>query len=211
VFFLKNFKLFFWDFDGVIKESIKVKTQAYFKLFEPFGLDVAEKVRQHHEINAGISRFDKMPLYLQWAGLTPTKFHVDEYCEQFSYKVLQGVIDAPWVAGVEEYLRTNPHKQDFVLTSATPQGELERILHALDLTKCFVDIYGAPTPKQEAIRKMLHARDIDPSNSLMIGDAQADLDAATVNQVPFLLRRHSDNSRVFANYTGPFVENFSNL
>ena len=44
-----GYKLYFWDFDGVIKDSVDVKTQAYFQLFEPFGLDVAERVRQHHE------------------------------------------------------------------------------------------------------------------------------------------------------------------
>lgn len=124
-------KLYFWGFDGVIKDSVNVKTQAYFHLFEPFGLGVAERVRQHHEANGGMSRFDKLPIYLQWAGLEPNKTTVNEYCERFSQKVLQGVIDAPWVAGVEQYLRSNSHQQVFILVSATPQDELEHILHAL--------------------------------------------------------------------------------
>ena len=46
---------------------------------------------------------------------------------------------------------------------------------------------------------------------LMIGDAQADLDAAVANQVPFLLRRHSCNTKVFAAYTGTSVEDFTTL
>lgn len=206
-----NSKLYFWDFDGVIKDSIDVKTQAYFKLFEPFGLDVAERVRQHHEANGGMSRFDKLPIYLQWAGLELNKTVVNEYCERFSQQVLQGVIDAPWVAGVEQYLRSNSCQQVFVLVSATPQDELEHILEALDLTMCFADVYGAPTRKQDAIRKTLLTRGIDPSESLMIGDAQADLDAAVANQVPFLLRRHSSNNKVFATYTGTSVEDFTRL
>jgi hypothetical protein len=45
----------------------------------------------------------------------------------------------------------------------------------------------------------------------MIGDAQADLDAAVANQVPFLLRRHSSNNKVFATYTGTSVEDFTKL
>ena len=204
-------QLLFWDFDGVIKDSGDVKTQAYFQLFEPFGLDVAERVRLHHEANGGMSRFDKLPIYLQWAGLEPNKTIVNEYCERFSQQVLQGVIDAPWVSGVEQYLRGNVHQQVFVLVSATPQGELEHILHALDLTMCFADVYGAPSRKQDAIRNTLLARGIDPSESLMIGDAQADLDAAVANQVPFLLRRHSSNNKVFATYTGTSVEDFTKL
>ena len=68
---MTNYKILFWDFDGVIKDSVEVKTQAFFQLFEPFGELVAEKVRKHHEAHGGMSRFDKFPIYLQWAGLEP--------------------------------------------------------------------------------------------------------------------------------------------
>jgi phosphoglycolate phosphatase-like HAD superfamily hydrolase len=209
VFKIKSFKLIFWDFDGVIKESVDVKTQAFFKLFEPFGKVVAEKVREHHEANGGMSRFDKLPIYLGWAGLEPNQSTVSEYCEQFSRRVLQGVIEAPWVAGAECYLRNNSNQQTFILVSATPQDELEHILNVLDLTKCFADVYGAPIPKQDAISKTLLTSGLDARDCLMIGDAQADLDAAVANQVPFLLRRHSSNAKVFATYTGTSVEDFT--
>ncbi len=208
---MKEFSVIFWDFDGVIKDSVDVKTQAYIQLFEPFGLGVAEKVRQHHEANGGMSRFDKLPIYLQWAGLEANKIALSKYCDQFSQQVLQGVIAAPWVGGVEHYLRSNAHQQMFVLVSATPQDELEYILHALDLTNCFAMVYGAPTHKQDAIRNVLLVRGIDARDALMIGDAQADLDAADANQVPFLLRRHSSNTNVFSTYTGASVEDFTTL
>jgi phosphoglycolate phosphatase-like HAD superfamily hydrolase len=203
--------LVFWDFDGVIKESVEVKTHAYFQLFEPFGSVVAEKVRKHHELNGGMSRFDKMPIYLQWADLESNQYTVIEYCEQFSKRVIQAVIDAPWVAGVENYLRSNTNQQIFVLVSATPQDELEHILHVLDLTKCFAEVYGAPIPKRDAIGKTLLASGLDTRDCLMIGDAQADLDAAEANQVPFLLRKHVSNTNVFSAYTGTSVENFTTL
>jgi phosphoglycolate phosphatase-like HAD superfamily hydrolase len=203
--------LVFWDFDGVIKESVEVKTQAYLRLFEPFGSVVTEKVRQHHEANGGMSRFDKLPIYLQWAGLEPNQSTVSVYCEQFTQRVLKGVIDAPWVPGVERYLRNNSNQQTFILVSATPKDELEHILQLLDLTECFAEVYGAPISKRDAIGKTLLARGLDAQDCLMIGDAQADLDAAVASQVPFLLRRHSSNTNVFAAYTGTSVEDFTTL
>jgi phosphoglycolate phosphatase-like HAD superfamily hydrolase len=203
--------LVFWDFDGVIKDSVEVKTQAYFQLFESFGSVVAEKVRKHHEVHGGMSRFDKLPIYMQWAGLEPNQSTVSEYCEQFTQRVLQGVIDAPWVAGVERYLCSNSKEQAFILVSATPQDELEHILHVLDLTKCFAEVYGAPISKRDAIGKTLRARGLDARDCLMIGDSQADLDAAVASQVPFLLRRHSSNTKVFAAYTGTSVKDFTSL
>jgi phosphoglycolate phosphatase-like HAD superfamily hydrolase len=203
--------LVFWDFDGVIKDSVEVKTQAYFQLFESFGSVVAEKVRKHHEVHGGMSRFDKLPIYMQWAGLEPNQSTVSEYCEQFTQRVLQGVIDAPWVAGVERYLCSNSKEQAFILVSATPQDEIEHILHVLDLTKCFAEVYGAPISKRDAIGKTLRARGLDARDCLMIGDSQADLDAAVASQVPFLLRRHSSNTKVFAAYTGTSVKDFTSL
>lgn len=204
-------KLIFWDFDGVIKESIEVKTLAFVKLFEPFGAEVAERVREHHMANGGMSRFDKLPIYLRWAGEEPSQFRVSEYCERFGQLVLQGVIDAPWVPGVESYLRSNPYRQTFVLVSATPQDELEQILHALHLSECFTGVFGAPTRKHDAIRETLAAHRLAANACLMIGDARADIEAAEANQVPFMLRLHKTNAYLFAGYTGPSVKDFSAL
>lgn len=208
---IKNAALVFWDFDGVIKDSVDIKTQAYVKLFQPFGSMVAERVREHHEAHGGMSRFDKLPLYLQWAGEEPNESRVIEFCDQFSQLVLRGVIEAPWVPGAETFLRINPYQQTRILVSATPQDELEKILEALDLTVCFADVFGAPTQKQKAIGMTLTARGLNSHNCIMIGDARADIEAAEANQIAFLLRRHETNANVFADYTGASVKDFTEL
>jgi phosphoglycolate phosphatase-like HAD superfamily hydrolase len=208
---IDSYQLIFWDFDGVIKDSVDVKTRAFIRLFDRYGLDVAEKVRAHHLDNGGMSRFDKLPIYLRWAGEDPSEDRVSEFCDRFSQLALQGVIDAPWVPGVENCLRSNPHRQIFVLISATPQDEIELILQMIDLKKCFIDVFGAPISKKEAIRMTLESRGIDPRNCLMIGDARADLEAAQLNHVPFLLRLHATNTAVFADYTGSMVRDFMEL
>jgi len=204
-------KIIFWDFDGVIKDSVNVKTNAFFKLFQPFGYNIAVRVREHHETHGGMSRFDKLPLYLQWAGEGCNQSLVNQFCDQFACLVLDEVINSPWVPGVEAYLRANPNRQTFILVSATPQEELELILNKLKLNDCFVKIIGAPTRKKDAIRMTLEKLKLDAQNCLMIGDAQEDYTAAQVNNVPFLLRQHGTNSKVFENYTGPSVKDFTVL
>lgn len=208
---LSQSKLIFWDFDGVIKDSLDVKTQAFVRLFQPFGDAIAERVRTHHLANGGMSRFDKIPLYLEWAGELSSQELIDEYCQRFALSVLQGVIDAPWVPGAEAFLRRNPYQQMFILVTATPQDEIGVILATLDLRSCFADVYGAPMTKKEAIRISLSARQLGPHDCLMIGDAKADWDAAQANQVPFLLRRHATNEKIFDDYTGDSVEGFTNI
>ena len=41
---LKSAKIIFWDFDGVIKDSVEVKSAVFGQLFLPFGKIVAKKV-----------------------------------------------------------------------------------------------------------------------------------------------------------------------
>lgn len=204
-------ELIFWDFDGVIKDSIEVKTRAFVQLFRLYGVNIAERVHAHHEAHGGMSRFEKIPLYLEWAGVAATPDVVAEYCQRFAGLARQGVIDAPWVPGVEAFLRGNRYKQEFVLVTATPQREIEEILTALKLHACFAAVRGAPVSKRDAIREVLAAYQIDPQRCLMIGDAKADWDAAQTNHIPFLLRRHATNGRVFEHYTGNSVEDFTEL
>jgi phosphoglycolate phosphatase-like HAD superfamily hydrolase len=205
---VREFSTIFWDFDGVIKDSVGVKAQAFVQLFSPFGNELVARVRQHHEAHGGMSRFEKFPLYLQWAGELVTTENVDAYCQHFSQIALQAVIDSAWVPGVEAILRSEFREQEFILVTATPQDEIEKILGALNLRDCFSAVFGAPLSKIEAIRVCLAARQIEAAQCLMIGDAKADLDAALANNVPFLLRRHSSNGQVFENYTGESVEDF---
>lgn len=204
-------RLLFWDFDGVIKESVDIKTQAFGRLFEDCDPEIVRRVQSHHIANGGMSRFEKIPLYLGWAGVPPTEEFVSNYCDRFGQLVLQSVVDSPWVPGAEEYLRANPHRQTFVLVSATPQAELELILTATDLATCFAAVFGAPTSKSAALREIISQRRQRPDECLMIGDSQADLDAAAANHVPFLLRRHSHNQAVFPHYTGESVTDFKAL
>ena len=63
---IKCASIVFWDFDGVIKDSVEVKAAAFERLFLPYGAEIARRVRQHHEAHGGMSRFDKVPLYLAW-------------------------------------------------------------------------------------------------------------------------------------------------
>jgi phosphoglycolate phosphatase-like HAD superfamily hydrolase len=206
---LHNYPVIFWDFDGVVKESVEVKSLAYQTLFKPFGQRLASKVREHHESNGGVSRFDKIPLYLSWAGEPATPSQVGLFCKLFSETVKSAVIDAPWVAGVRDYLMQNYTKQYFVLVTATPQEEIEEILAALDLAICFREVYGAPTKKTSAIRAVLSLLQYPPDRALMIGDSVTDQQAAHSNSVPFMLRRTPFNLPLQDNYSGPMFDHLN--
>ena len=186
--FLTEHPYVFIDFDGVIKDSVEVKSNAFMRLFDPFGQDVAIKVRNHHEENGGMSRYEKLPLYLRWGGEEPSDNLVKEYSKRFSKLVKQNVIDSEWVPGILDFFRKNFDKNTFLLVTSTPQFEIEEILLSLNIRNFFKEVIGAPTKKTDAIQMLLEKYFIAPESSVMIGDSLSDYHAAKENGVLFLLR-----------------------
>lgn len=206
---LRSFRMLFWDFDGVVKESVAVKSDAFERLFAPFGTAVAARVREHHECNGGLSRYQKLPLYLQWAGQPATADQVSRYDGLFSAAVRQAVIDCDWVSGAREYLEANHQSQHMVLVTATPQSEIEHIVTALGIAGVFRGIYGAPLAKAEAVAASLARVQCSCEQALLIGDSAADMEAAAATGVRFLLRRTPLNRKLQDQYSGPQCEDFT--
>ena len=204
---LDRFELIFWDFDGVIKESVSVKTDAFVELFEPYGKDVSDKVRRHHCANGGVSRYVKIPLYLKWSKVEVTDEKIDEFCSKFSEIVTKKVIDSPWVPGVEDLLRRDKDRK-IVLISATPQKELEEICCSLNLTHVFDKIFGSPANKSDVIKSVIVDSNTRHEKCLMIGDSPTDYNAAKDSNIKFLLLQHNDNIFLSKELSVETVENF---
>lgn len=208
---IRNATVVFWDFDGVIKESHEIKYSAYEKLFQPYGSEVASRIRSHQEAGSGVSRLDNIPLYMEWSGEETNSNNVNSFLMSFSRMVKQEVINAPWVKGVRNYLLSGHKRQIFVLVSATPQDEMQLIVEAVGLGGVFAEIYGAPTSKAEAILSGLKKLSCDPEQSVMIGDSWQDMQAARKSLVPFILRRNSQNEKLQRMYTGSVIGDFSEI
>jgi HAD superfamily hydrolase (TIGR01549 family) len=208
---ISKYKIIFWDFDGVIKESVSVKTEAFRKLFSKFGTKVSNKVVSHHKNNGGMSRYDKIPIYLKFTHLKVTKENIEKYCNIFSKLVEDDVVNSSWVSGVERIIKKNNlNKQKFVIASATPQNEMERILKQLKIYNKFSLIFGAPNSKENAIKISLKKFNFYKEAAVMIGDSRSDYRAAKLNKIDFLLRRTPENLVSMSDYNGLTIENFLN-
>lgn len=208
---LSKADVIFWDFDGVIKESSAIKSLAFEEMFSKYGNEVLEKVMEHHQLNGGISREVKIPLYFsKFVGFSLTSQETEDRCLEYSKLVVQKVIDAPWVAGILDYLKSNSFHQRFVLITGTPYMEIIEILTALEIIDCFQTVYGSPTTKIKALNQEIQS-DTDVSKCLFIGDTLTDYEAASAFEVPFLLRETEDNKKLFMSYTGLLFNDFQTL
>lgn len=206
--FTVNCNYIFLDFDGVVKDSLEVKSLAFFKLFEEFGQKLAYKIKNHHEANSGVSRYDKLPIYLNWAGKTASDELIAEYSRSLSSLLKKNVVNSNWVPGVKEFIKESHKKHNIFLVTATPLYEIEEILLELKIRNFFVEVVGAPTKKADGINYLIKKYSILPKNSTMIGDSINDYDAAQVNSVPFILRRTRYNVNLQDKLECPMIYNF---
>ena len=179
-----------FDFDGVLVESVEIKTEAFRQLFQPFGEEVTARVVEHHNNNAGVSRFEKIRLYYRdYIGRPLDEAGVADLAEEFGALVEELVVAAAPVAGAGELLDDllNAGIPAFV-ASATPEEELKRIIERRGMTGYFRGIFGSPTTKIEAATRVVRSFDLDPRRVVFIGDALADFNAARATGCRFLGR-----------------------
>ena len=133
---MNKIKAIIFDYDGVIAESVNVKTEAFAELYRPYGKDIVQKVIKHHEANGGVSRYEKFKIYHKnYLREDIDQLEIDVLANKFSKLVLQKVIDSTYVTGVYDFISSNYQKYDFYISTGTPTGEIETILKQKSLRK----------------------------------------------------------------------------
>jgi len=192
-------KVVIFDFDGVIVESVDIKTRAFAELFRKEGSNIVKKVVDYHLVNAGVSRYEKFRyIYRQILKRDLSEDEFKELCDRFTVLVTQAVVEAPYVKGAKDFLRKHAAKYRFFMVSATPQKEIEEIAGKRNITHFFETIYGAPTKKTSAVEDMLRREAVNSQNAVYVGDAMSDYDAAKNNHVDFIARIDKNES-MFSN------------
>ena len=106
-----------FDFDGVIAESVQVKTDAFASLYEQYGVNIVTKVIKHHEANGGLSRFEKIKLYHgSYLNKAITNKEIEELATQFSKLVVKKVIDSHYVPGVFKFIQKSYEKYNLFIS-----------------------------------------------------------------------------------------------
>lgn len=179
--------ILFFDFDGVLADSVTVKTVAFGKLFEEHGEAVREKVVAHHLANGGMSRFDKFRHYYEaFLGKELGEEGMRQLCDRFSALVVDEVVASAEIPGAGDFLETWAHRIPCYVVSATPHEEIRSIVERRGMAQYFQDVLGAPVKKADHVHAVLDATGADPARCLFIGDAMSDLRAAETCGVPFL-------------------------
>jgi len=181
-------KILIFDFDGVIADSVEVKTKAFAELYESYGTDVVEKVIGHHRLNGGMSRFDKFKYYHNnFLNKNINKTEIDQLSIKFSELVFEKVVLANEINSVGEFLNKYcDGERVCVINSATPQVEIQEIIKARGMAEIFTTVLGSPSTKLENILKILNEYHCTEDDVVFFGDAESDLMAASDAGVYFV-------------------------
>ncbi len=201
-----------FDFDGVLAESLEIKSHAFKKMYINYGEKFAENVVDHHKKNGGLSRFEKFKLYNgKWLNQKLSKKIIEKLAFKYSSLVVQGVINSNEVSGTTNFFKNYSQNYNNYLITGTPQREIELILKERKMSRFFSGIYGSPRSKDFWIKKLINENKIFSHNSIFIGDAMVDYIAAKKNNIKFILRQTDENMDTFKNINVPKIPDLVNL
>ena len=176
-----------YDFDGVICDSVNVKTDAFAELYKPYGKEIQAKVIQYHLLHGGISRFEKIRYYHnEYLGIDINNDEVLEISKKFSLLVKDKVIQSNYILGAYDFVEKYSNIYSQFVCTGTPENEIEEIVEKRGLGSFFNGIYGSPKSKIEIIKEILVQTGIDETEMLYFGDALTDYNAAKAFKIPFI-------------------------
>jgi len=192
---MKETQAFFFDFDGVLADSVEVKTRAFARLFESYGAEIVAKVVDHHRRHGGMTRVEKFRHYYSEFLKKPLDDDVMErLCSEFSRLVVDQVVASPEIPGAEAFLtKWHDHIPCFVI-SATPDDEIRKIVRRRGLGVFFKEVLGSSASKSENLKTLLDKYALEPAKCIFFGDAESDYRAAKNCGVEFIAILPGPNS-----------------
>jgi len=196
-----KYKNLIFDFDGVLAESVHIKTQAFSKLYEQFGEEIVGKVVSHHIANGGMPRYEKFLYYHKvFLGMDLSDEDIEKLSNDFSNLVIDSVANAEEVPWALWFIKKYQKECNYWIASATPTDEIKEIAKRRGISDYFIKIYGSPEKKSSIVKSIINDNKLKLSETVFIGDAVNDYRAAKDNKINFILRQTDENQMLFQNY-----------
>lgn len=196
-----------FDCDGVILESVDVKTNAFGQTVAEYGPEAVSRLLDYHMANGGVSRYRKFEwFYREVLGREITKDQLQALGERFKQLAFDGVMNAPMVPGALECIETIYRKIPMYVASGAPHDELGAVLRARNLLSFFKGVHGSPPGKTELLKRIIADEGANAAEMLMVGDSPTDLKAAEACGAQFYGR-----GEMFRDSGYPWFENLGGL
>ncbi|WP_286220280.1 HAD family hydrolase [Marinobacter apostichopi] len=182
---ISNYLTLVFDCDGVVLDSNKVKTNAFYRATLPYGEAAAQAMVEYHVANGGVSRYKKFAYFLEQIVPGQADSDLAALLEAYSVNVREGLLSCTITPGLEALRQCTPNAR-WLMASGGDQAELRDVLSKRGLADLFDGgIFGSPDEKYEIIKREISAENI-LKPALFIGDSKYDYEVSVSAAIDFV-------------------------
>ncbi len=163
-----------FDCDGVILNSNKIKTEAFYDVALRFGESPANELVKFHKKNGGVSRFLKFQFfYEKILKISFDENDISALTKEYGNIVFKKLLKCELNKDLT-YLKKLSNNVDWMVASGSYQVELRRVFEERKISKLFnKGIFGSPDTKESILERELELNNISLPG-LFIGDSKYD-------------------------------------
>lgn len=182
---LRKYQTFVFDCDGVVLNSNKVKTEAFYKAALPFGEAAARQLVEYHVSRGGISRYKKFEWFAKEVVSGISGPSIDEMLKAYADEVRLGLLSCELAEGLFE-LKKRTADARWLIVSGGDQQELRQVFAERNIDGLFDGgIFGSPDTKETILARELQNENIIRP-ALFIGDSKYDYEASVSSNIDCL-------------------------
>lgn len=199
-------KVIFWDFDGVILDSMLIRDKGFREVLRGYPSGEVDKLMEFHNLNGGLSRYVKFRYFFEKIrNQSITETEVKQWANKFSLIMKKLLVDnSILIEDSVTFIKENYTKYQMHIVSGSDGIELRYLCEKLGLSNYFISIQGSPTPKAKLVSELLDFYHYINSNVILIGDSMNDQEAAHLNRISFY--GYNNNLLKKYNYITSFKE-----
>jgi len=175
-----------FDCDGVVLNSNKIKTQAFYDVAKVYGHEAAQELKDYHVQNGGISRYAKFEYLLtEILKKRIEQSELKRLLDNFSHEVKKALITCEVAEGLDE-LREKTKLANWLIVSGGDQEELREVFKVRGLDHYYNrGIFGSPDTKDTILEREVANGNITRP-ALFLGDSKYDYQAAKTADLGFI-------------------------
>lgn len=175
---LSQYQTVIFDCDGVILNSNKIKTKAFYDVTKIFGHRPAQKLRDYHVKHGGISRYKKFEyLFTDILNKPIQDDEINMLLLNFSKEIKKALLSCEVAQNIRE-LREKTRDSKWMIVSGGDQSELREVFEKRKLSGYFDGgIFGSPENKYNILKSEKKKGNI-VGNCVFIGDSIYDYEVS---------------------------------
>ena len=201
-----NKKNIFWDFDGVIMDSMPVRNKGFELVLKEFPKEQVELLMQFHLKNGGLSRYVKFRHFFEEIrGEEVTEKAIKEWAQKFSGIMREELVQpALIIKDSLNFIKENYGKFNMHIVSGSDGEELNYLCQELGIKSFFKSIHGSPVPKKQLVENLLRDYMYDIEQTVLVGDSINDFEAAQYNNIDFIGYNNDNLKKLNTDYIESF-------